>query len=144
MTTAAVQIRRPVGADERADRPRLEVVARRRARHPLLWLIAVIALLGGAVLGAVALNALAAADSVAARELEQQVAEAERHHAWLVAEVARLDAPDRIRQVALLELGMVPADDPRFVVLGRSLPSDNTADDTRAEDPLKGVLAAER
>lgn len=126
------------------ERPRLEVVRAAQPRHALLWLVATIVLLGGAVLGAVALNALAAADSVAARELEQQVAEAERAHARLVAEVAHLDAPERIRQVATTELGMVEAPNPRYVMLGRSLPSDHHGVQRPQGDPLKPVLAAER
>ncbi len=127
-----------------AQRPVLEVVRQPEPRRALLWLVATIVLLGGAVMGAVALNALAAADSVAARELEQRVAEAERVHAQLVAEVAHLDAPDRIRRVALTELGMVEAPNPRYVLLDRSLPSDRTVVEQPQGDPLKPVLAAER
>lgn len=125
-------------------RPELAVVRAAQPRHALAWLVATIVLLGGAVLGAVALNALAAADSVAARALEQQVAEAERLHAELVAEVAHLDAPERIRQVAIDELGMVEAPNPRYVLLGRSLPSDGHGVRRPQGDPLKPVLAAER
>ena len=135
---------RPRPARDERDRPVLRVVRAPEARHALLWLVATIALLAGAVMGSVTLNALAAADSVASRELEQLVAAQERTHARLVAEVAHLDAPERIRQAATMELGMIEAPSPRYVTLGRSLPSDGSGVQAPQGDPLKPVLAAER
>lgn len=142
--TTVAHAPRPGRRLDGVDRPALEVVRAPRPRHALLWLVATLVLLAAAVMGAVALNALAAADSVAARELEQRVDEAERAHARLVAEVAHLDAPDRIRQVATTELGMVEAPSPRYVLLERSLPSDARGVQQPDGDPLKPVLAAER
>ncbi|MFT5224252.1 MAG: hypothetical protein ACI867_002584 [Glaciecola sp.] len=150
MSTAAAVARQVRGAlprresTARAQRPALTIVRRTQPRHPLLWLIAIIAMLSGSVLGAVSLNALAAADSVAARQLEQDVVVAERRHAMLIAEVAHLDAPERIRQAATQELGMIEAPAPRYVVLDRSLPSDTSGASSPDGDPLKPVLAAER
>lgn len=145
MSSIAVP-RRPVPSSRTrsVERPRLELVRPARPKRPLLWLVAVITMLAGSVLGSVSLNALAAADSVAARQLELQVADAERIHADLIAEVAHLDAPERIRQVAVEQLGMIEAESPRYVVLGRSLPSDKHGVDAPDGDPLKPVLAAER
>lgn len=145
VNAAALRTALPATARPSAEpRARLEVVQVTRPNHPVLWLVAVIAMLAASVLGAVSLNALAAADSVAARQLELEVAEAERLHSDLIAEVAHLDAPERIRQVATEQLGMIEANAPRYVVLGRSLPSDNTGVDAPSGDPLKPVLAAER
>ncbi len=140
----ALRTTRPAPATESTSRPALKVVRAPKRRHTLVWLVATIALLAGSVLGAVSLNALAAADSVAARTLEEQVAEAEREHARLIAEVAHLDAPERIREVATTELGMIEAPPPRYVVLDRSLPSDHAGVEAPDGDPLKPVLAAER
>lgn len=93
------------------------------------------------VMGAVSLNALAAAGAVEARELARQVELAERANGLLVAEVASLEDPARIRQAAV-DAGLVPAEDPRFLEPGRALPSD-TAPSAPADDQLKPLLSAD-
>jgi len=93
------------------------------------------------VLGAVSLNALAAGGAVEARELAQQVELAERTNGLLVAEVASLENPARIRQAAV-DAGLVPAEDPRFLEPGRALPSD-TAPSAPSDDRLKPLLSAD-
>ena len=103
---------------------------------------------GATVFGAVSLNALAAGDAVAARTLERDVADAERRYGLLVAEVARLEDPDRVRRVAE-KLGMIPADSPRYLLVQRSLPADGLSreeivDPGETTDPMKPVLSAER
>lgn len=139
--------RRParVRADDR--RPNLSVVAEPRRRHTLAFALAMVLILGGAVFGAVAMNALAAAEAVEARALEGQVAEGERTYGSLVAEVATLEDPGRIREAAL-DLGLVPSGPARHIQLERNLPADGAVAETRvsdsARDPLKPVLSAER
>jgi hypothetical protein len=128
-------------------RPHLRVVEEPRKRHPLLFALLTIGVLSGAVFGTVTLNALAAASAVEARELEARVAAAERDYAQLVADVAALEDPARIREAAL-ELGLVPAGPGRHVVLDRNLPADGAVtelvDSGGPADPLKPVLSVER
>jgi hypothetical protein len=143
--TAPLKRARP--ADRRDDRRHLRVVGAPRKRHTLLFALVTIAVVGGAVFGTVTLNALAAAQSVEARELEARVADAERAYAQLVADVATLEDPARIRGAAL-DLGLVPAGPGRHVVLARNLPADGAVPDIeipgRPADPLKPVLSVER
>ncbi|MGH3441403.1 MAG: hypothetical protein ACRDUY_05050, partial [Nitriliruptorales bacterium] len=99
------------------------------------------------VFATVALNALAASDAVAARGLERAVADAQRQHAELVAEVAHLEDPGRIEQVATEELGMTPATSARFIVVTADPAAPEVADGVTAggtPDPLKPVLSADR
>jgi hypothetical protein len=128
-----------------ADRRHLEVVSDPRPRHTLLYALVTIVVLGAAVFGAVSLNALAAASSVEARELEARVAVAEREYAQLVADVAALEDPARIRQAAH-DLGLVPAGPGRHVVLDRNLPADGAVPpiDRVEADPLKPMLSVDR
>ncbi len=124
------------------------MVAEPRKRHTLRYVLLSMALTGATVFGTVSLNALAAGDAVAARQLEQRVVAAERTYATLVADVARLEDPARIRTAAL-ELGMVPAGSVRFLPVDRTLPADGVQPDLVAQadettDPLKSVLSVER
>lgn len=143
--TAPLRRARP-GLDAPA-RPDLRVVEEPRTRHPLLYVLLTIAVLTGAVFGTVTLNALAAASAVEARALQAEVAEAERAYAQLVADVAALEDPARIREAAL-ELGLIPAGPGRHVLLDRNLPADGAVPDLEANDgtadPLKPVLSVER
>lgn len=135
---------RPATPDARPD---LRVVREPRHRHTLAYLLAVVLLVGAAVFGAVSMNALAAAAAVEARTLEAEVSAAERDYAQLVAEVATLEDPGRIRRAAM-DLGMVPAGPSRVVRLERNLPADGAvAESLEGElgaDPLKPLLSAER
>lgn len=145
VTAPLRRARRPaVSAD---GRPHLRVVAEPRRRHTLLYTLATIALMGAAVFGTVTLNALAAAHAVEARGLEARVAEGERHYAQLVADVAALENPARIREAAI-ELGMVHAGPGRHLVLQRALPADGAVAQPvapgRTTDPLKPVLSVDR
>ncbi|HEX9890182.1 MAG TPA: hypothetical protein VGA69_11930 [Nitriliruptorales bacterium] len=140
--------RRAAPAPERGIKRHLRVVQEPRVRHTLLFAIGYLLVAAGLVFAAVTLNALAAADSVAARTLDGQVVEAERTYARLVAEVASLDDPGRIREVAADQLGMVPAEGVRYLELARNLPADgHVAEAVRigeTTDRVKPVLSADR
>lgn len=128
-------------------RRHLRVVDEPVVRHTLAYALVMIAMVGATVFGAVALNALAAGASVEARELDVHVAEAERVYAQLVADVAAMEDPARIRATAL-ELGLVPSGPARFLELDRNLPADGAVTPAErlgdTQDPLKPLLSVER
>lgn len=139
--SAATAVRRRAPMPRPHRRPNLHVVEEPRKRHPVLFLSLTVALVLAIVFGAVSLNALAAGDAVLARELDRQLVEAQRDYERLVAEVATLEDPERIRRAAE-GLGMVPGTAPRYVVLDRSLPADEQQA-TATDDPVKPVLSAQ-
>lgn len=147
MSAVTAPLRRAPIPTPRTRAPHLRVVQAPRRRHTLAYLVAVVLTIAAGVFAAVALNALAAATAVEARALEAEVVEAERHYAHLVAEVAALEDPARIRDAAL-ELGLVPAGPGRYITLERNLPADGAAPVTQhpgaTADPLKPILSAER
>lgn len=116
--TPPTPTRRPRGsaAPDRArpdQRPSLRVVdAPRRARR---W--GVVMLLTGllGVAGITSLSAASAEAAFTASELEAETAELERVRGELAADVAELSSLERIGDVAERELGMVPAEEPRYL-----------------------------
>lgn len=129
-------------------RAHLRVVRQPRRRHLTVFLLAALLLAGATVFGTVSLNAMAAGDAVVARQLEADVVAAERRYGHLIAEVAALESPERVRRAAL-ELGMEPATEPRYLILDRTLPSDleqrrEAVGAGETADPLKPVLSQER
>jgi hypothetical protein len=143
--SAVTAPRRKVRPDAEPRR-HLRVVREPTPRHTLAYVLAIVLILAGAVFGAVALNALAAGASVESRELDQRVAEAERHYAQLVADVAALEDPARIREMAV-EQGLVAAGPGRQVVLERNLEADGAVTPVDVlqgtADPLKPLLSVE-
>lgn len=132
--------------------PELRVVESPPRRHAVAWLLGHAAVIVVTVLFAVSLNALAAGDAVRARDLENRVEVAERRYAHLIAEVAHMETPERIRREAL-QLGMVPAEDPTYLFLdgAQATPVDDErgpvmgpVEGTRDGDPLKPVLSVQR
>lgn len=142
---AAPRRQRPLAAPPRPRRERarrhLRVVEEQPRRHPVLYLGLYLVVATLVVLGAVSLNALAAGGAVEARELARQAELAERTHGLLVAEVASLENPSRIREAAR-QAGLVPAAEPRFLEPPRTLPSD-TAPRAPSDDELKPLLSAD-
>ncbi|MFP4635337.1 MAG: hypothetical protein ACLFRD_05715 [Nitriliruptoraceae bacterium] len=132
---------------QEAEQRHLEVVEPPAVRHTLAYALVIITVLGAAIFGAVSFNALAAAAAVEARALEAEVADAERSYGQLVADVAALEDPARIREAAE-DLGMVPAGSVRYVSVERSLPADGAVPPTDtgqgSPDPLKPLLSAEQ
>ncbi len=127
----------------RRDRARrhLRVVEDQPRRHPVVFLALYLVVATAVVLGAVSLNALAAGGAVEAKDLTSRVQQAERQHGLLVAEVAHLEDPARIREAAATA-GLVRADSPRFLEPGRTLPSDTTPR-APGDDELKPLLSAD-
>ena len=143
--TAVPQVRRDSG--ERA-RGHLRVVRPAPRRHTLLFATLLGLFAAATIFATVAVSALGAADSVTVRELQREVADAERRYSALVAEVAALEDPARIERIATEEFDMVRPADARYVVLDRALPGDGEGvGDSLAgirTDPLKPVLSVER
>lgn len=110
-------------------RPRLRVVGQAstsasvQRRHLAAWVAVMAVVFSGAVFGVVALNAMAAAEAVEAREIESNIAAGERRLNQLVAEVAALEEPARIRSLAE-EAGMVSTSTVRFLAVQRPLAAD--------------------
>lgn len=143
--TATPQRKPRTGPSRRAH---LRVVREPRRRHLTMFLLVALLLAGGTVFATVSLNAMAAGDAVRARTLEADVAEAERRYGHLVAEVASLENPERVRRAAI-QLGMVPATAPEYLVLERNLPADRRQQQQavapgETTDALKPVLSQER
>lgn len=126
--------------------PELRVVPRPRRRHTLAYLLAVIGVVAAGIFASLSLNALAAAAAVEARALDAQVVEAERRYAQLIADVAALEDPARIRAEALA-LGLEPAGPGRTLALDRNLPADGAVSGQVSSDvpadPLKPLLTLE-
>lgn len=126
----------PVPVPSPAPRPRrravqptpIGIVAPRR--HPGRYLVVMLVIAAAGVFGCVSLNALAAEQSFAVRALEADVAELSRTADELTVDVTRLESPDRLHRVATSRLGMVPVDQPAFLVLPRAA-SDESADSSR-------------
>jgi hypothetical protein len=138
--------RRTTSRDRTDVRPHLRVVQPARPVPTLIYALTTIVVLAGAIFGTVTLNALAAAHAVESRTLEARVAEGERAYAQLLADVAALEDPARIRDAAE-DLGLVPAGPSRHLTLQRVLPADGAVTEALpgdAADPLKPVLSADR
>lgn len=129
---------------EPEQRPRLQVVGPPRHTTRYVALLSLVTVLG--VFGVVSLHALAAQAAFESQELESEVVELTQRHEELQAGVARLESPDRIRSVALDELGMVRTEEAGYVVLEPSsaLAEHDEADEAEdLGDPLKQLMSAE-
>lgn len=108
--TRRSQPRRP------SSRPPLRVVGPPRRVRRWLTLVVVTLLLG--VGGIASVSAAAAEAAFTVRELEADVEQLERRAGALSGEVAELESLSRIRHIATEELGMVPAEQARYVEAG--------------------------
>jgi hypothetical protein len=115
VTTPVPRTSRPAPQRAPRQRPDLRVAPPRRRTGRYLLLMLGLSALG--VFGCVALNALAAEQSFAVRELETDVRELSRTVDELTVDVTRLESPARLHHVATQRLGMVPAKQPAYVVL---------------------------
>lgn len=141
----------PAGQPSQRPRPDLRVVGRPRHRGRYFALLSLVGAVG--VFGVVSLHALAAEAAFEAQTLEAEVSELSMRYEELTAEVAALEAPERIRDVATEELGMVPVEEPAFLSLEAQTADAPTAstgtpgDASRSAeaplaDPLKQFFAA--
>ena len=125
---------------------RLQLVTTNPRSSRFALLLLVLAAVG--VFGVVSVGAKTAEAAMQVRSLESDVDQLKRDYELLTAEVAELESPDRIRRVAVDELGMVEADDPKFVEVdgqGRLAlhdRNDGSVDDSFT-DPVKQVLATQ-
>ena len=117
-------------------RPDLRVAQPRRRTGRYIALMLVLSALG--VFGCVALNALAAEQSFAVRELEQEVSELSRTADELTVDVTRLESPARLHRAATQRLGMVPAEQPAYVVL----PGDDGRASTKSRKSSRTMTAS--
>lgn len=132
-------------------RPQLHVVEAPARGHAAHYLVGYAVVIVATILGAVGLNALAAGDAVRARDLDAAVTDAERSYTLLIAEVARLETPERIRDAAR-DLGMVPANGPTYLhvdalpgEVDEAPPAPVLGPEGQAgQDPLKPVLSVQR
>jgi cell division protein FtsB len=124
------------------ERPALAVVGRPSRRRSIAVLVAITVVAGVSIV--LSLSALAAESAFAARELEREIDSLSLAYEELTAEVAGLESPDRVRRVALEELGMVEAEHPAYLVVER--PLGDAAPPTGAAsglaDPVKQALGA--
>jgi cell division protein FtsL len=145
MSAIAVQQPRRLRAVESSVAP-VEIPAPTTGRRTLVLALATAVTVVTVVFGIVGLTALAANSAVEARNLERQVAQAERRYAELVAEVAAKEDPGRIRELAL-ELGLVPSTSARHLVLSRGIEADglrHSDSGVMLGDTLKPLLTQER
>lgn len=139
-------VRRPAARPRPERGPTLRVV--KAARHTARYVVAVLLLGALGVFGIVTLSALAAEASFAARALERDIDTLTLRYDELTAEVASLESPERVRDVAVHELGMVPAEQAAYLVVdepldaGRTVPAApaSETDDVLLADPLKQAL----
>ena len=149
--TAAPAAPTPVPGNDAGERPQLTLVERPARQRTAVYLVGYAVVIVLAILGAVGLNALAAGDAVKARDLDAQVTDAERRYTRLVAQVATLEAPGRIRTEAE-GLGLVPAEDPTYLHV-EALPGEVAPTPPpptlgpvgqAGQDPLKPILSVQR
>lgn len=145
---------RPAPHPQDGQRPELRVVGRPRHRRRYVALLSLLGALG--IFGVVSLHALAAEAAFEARTLESEVSELAMRYEELTAEVAALESPERIRDVAVGELGMIPAEQPAYLALDGEVPPPAAATtstdavagegrggvDTPLADPLKRLRSA--
>lgn len=110
-----------------AERPALRIVG--QPRHHLRYLAVLLLLTSFGVFGVVSIHAFAAEAAFQARALEHEVDTLGERVTELHAEIAMLRAPDRIREVATGELGMVVPQNPTYIVLEQPLRSPTRADE---------------
>lgn len=83
---------------------------------PGRYLVAALLLAALGVFGVVSLHALATEQAFTVRALSRDVSELDLRAEELRADVARLESPQHVAQVATEQLGMVPATAPGYLV----------------------------
>jgi cell division protein FtsB len=115
-----VEGRTAAAGGARAERaaPVLRLVAGHRPCPPRTpFVVLVLAVLGGGLVGLLLLNSAAAADSFAQERLQQQNADLTVREQELSREVAAMEAPGALARQAR-KLGLVPSGEPGFLIVG--------------------------
>lgn len=128
--------RRPATQSPAPRRPDLRVVG--PVRHSGRYIAVILGLAALGIIGVVSLSALAAESAFEARELQAEVTELSLRYDELTAEVAALESPERIRQVAEAELGMVQPESPTFL-LAEGSGATPAVRERELTDPVKHV-----
>lgn len=105
--------RRRTGERPASEPPALHVVDPPRRARRWIALMVLTALAG--IAGITSLSAATAEAAFTARELEQEVTDLERAHSDLAGDVAELSSLERIARIAEEELGLVPAEEARYL-----------------------------
>lgn len=119
-------------AEPPARRPDLRLVTSAPSPRRYLAIALLLAALG--VFAVVSLHALATESAFRARALGREVEEYGLRAEELRAEVATLESPARIRQVATEQLGMVPATQPGYLVADSGTPGAPVALNAEEDD----------
>ena len=144
MSALPTAVRRPQSAPAPSRRPDLRVVQPQPRTWP--YLVVVVLLVVGGVFGVLTLSALAAESAFAARELSSEIDALSVRYDELTAEVAHLESPERIRSVAMTQLGMVQAEGQAFLQVerrDRSSAAPARDDGDPPHDPLKASANAQ-
>ena len=98
-----------------AWRPRVVPPPQRRRRAAWVLRLTLTALLAFGVFGVLTLNALAAEAAFTARQLEGEISDLTLVRDDLVAAVAQLESPARVREAAASQLGLMEPEQPGFI-----------------------------
>ncbi|MGI8573818.1 MAG: hypothetical protein ACR2MA_00420 [Egibacteraceae bacterium] len=137
--SALPQSRTAPRAASTSGRPHLRLVG--APRHTRLFTVCIAIVLAVGVFGIVSLNALAAEQAFEARTLETRVAQLSTRYDELTARVAHLESPARLRRVAMVELGMVAAEEQSYLTLRRP---DGSIATRPVADPVKQAFSLRR
>ncbi len=133
MSALPTAVRRPQVTAAPDRRPQLRVVQKPRRTWP--FLLAIVVVVVGGVFGILSLSALAAESAFAARELSAEIEALSIRYDELTAEVAHLESPERVRNVAMTQLGMVEAERPAFLMVSRPAVVTPTAEGDEEQPP---------
>lgn len=129
MSAMPLRLPRPRAAARPVWRPRLRIVrAPSPARSRLPFLLLCLVILGGALLGALALNTAMATTAYEIRDRQRELAELSQLEQQLSTEVNSLSAPIQLAASAR-RLGMEPAEGLSYITLADGLISGPAAAD---------------
>ena len=113
---ARVEAARPRSRPAPRPQPRAARVAERRVAGGVVWIV----LLGVLLTGVVALNVAVLRLNMQLEQLGRERVELRAENALLTSQLSSATAPRRVEALARARLGLVPAQDPAYVELGRA------------------------
>lgn len=133
MSADAARRAAPAKVSPAPRRPGLRVLPGGRVRPPRApFVVLVLLVLGAGLVGLLLLNTGLQQSSFELRDLERDTRVLRDQHAALTQEVARLSAPDHLAARAEA-LGMVPAGEREYLVVGEGSRDDSAGDDAGTE-----------